>query len=126
MAAPPGHPFLVHAMARLEPAFKTMSKFQLPTSGTALVLGSTGPNFLTRALREYAGKDVLMLPMARVYGVQARRSMARTAAEARLELLTRFYAPCSVCLPSHSGHQAASTRATPTTWMAVRSGCPRR
>ena len=62
MASPPGHPFFAFAIGRLEPAFQMMSRFKSTRSGATLVLGSTGPNFLTRTVHEY--QALLLLPKA--------------------------------------------------------------
>lgn len=73
MASPPGHPFFAFAIARLEPAYEMMLRFRMTRSGSTLVLGSTGPNFLTRAIHEYQGvqgADLVVHPLPRIYGVE--------------------------------------------------------
>jgi len=85
MASPPGHPFFAFAIARLEPAFEMMMRFKMTRSGATLVLGSTGPNFLTRTVHEYQallplnsgvnvqgvpGADLVVQPLHRIYGVE--------------------------------------------------------
>ena len=110
MASPPGHPFFAFAierhertfqhslwlelnltlilaltLTRLEPAFEMMMRFKMTRSGATLVLGSTGPNFLTRTVHEYQAllaldsgvnvrgvplADLVVQPLHRIYGVE--------------------------------------------------------
>ena len=78
MAAPPGHPFLGYAMAlmaRLEPSDGMAARPHGPDleAGTALMLGSTGPTLLTRAIREYPWGDVVVHPLSRIHGAERDR-----------------------------------------------------